>query len=216
MNFYKPYFKKILTLNNVYSYNHKLLKFKRQKWINFLLIYKLKHFSYKKFYKFQITDQYKFLVSKHASKFSNYNNFYSYFFTSLKSVKFLYMKIKQKSKNNPFFINFVENKLNIILIRLKFCLTVRQSKFLVKQGLISLNKYKINFLDYILNSGDQIKLIQDCIVYFKNLVNSNKWPLPSSNTVINYKLKIFLFVRKFDFYCLNFFLPFYLKLKDIF
>lgn len=216
MNFYKPYFKKILTLNNVYIYNYKLLKFKKRKWLNFLLIYKLKLFNYKKFYKFQIIDQYKFLILKNMSKFSNYSNFFNYFFISLKNVKFLYSKIKKKNNINSFFINFVENKLVIILIRLKFCLTVRFSKFLIKQGSIILNKFNASFSNYILNSGDLIKIVINFIKYFKNLVNSNKWPLPSINTVVNYKLKLFLFIRKYDFYCLNFFLPFYLRLKDIF
>jgi len=217
LNFYRPRLKKILTLNNVYNYDHKLLKLKKQKWLNFLLIYKLKNFNNSKFYKFQIIDQYKILLSKNASKFSNYLYIYRYYFMCLKTIKFLYLKFKQKNnKNDKFFVNFVENKLTLILIRLKFCLTNRESNFLIKHNLISLNKYNIGLLHYVLNSGDSIKLLTDNNNYFKSLINCNKWPFPTNNIIINYKLKTFLFLRKFNIYCFNFFLPFYLKLKDIF
>lgn len=216
MNFFKPFFKQLvrLNVNNTIINNHKLLTFRRKKWLKFLLQLKQQLIRSK----FKLIDQNKILLNIHSNKFNSYSNTYKFYFSFLRNLKHIYLKLKPFKLNRlKIVLNHLEQRIDIVLIRSKFCLTLRAAKKLISLGYVFVNKYKIIIKSYILSSGDFVKIKLYSLDLFKQyLIKSFKWCVPANNLIINYATKELLVLNLFKL--LNNFIlyfPYYLNLKII-
>ena len=219
MNYKKPFFKTLLNSNIICVRNYKIFNFKKNKWVKFLMVYK-NYLIGSKFKKFSLIDHTKLLINNYSNKYNSYKNIYSFFFNSLKNIKFFYFNsLNKKLVKNIYlnnFLNFLERRLNIILIRIKLCLTLNISKHFIKKGYIFINKNKIKICNYIINSGNFIKINIYSQIYNKLLIYCFKWPIPLNHLIINYISKEFLFLNFIFSINLTLYFPYYLRLKNIF
>lgn len=211
-NRFKPIFKQLIKLRENVQNRQKLLKFKKKKWTSFLKFYgtKLKNFK-----KFKPIDHLKYFVTKYGTRGTSYNKRYRDTLQTGKRVRLFYGNILEKyfkrkiikilNKKHPNsanatsleikFIELFENRLDIVLYRSKFTLTVKSARQLILHGKVYVNNIKVKSKAYILQNGDIIKLDLTCINFVENsIVNSLKWPIPSKHLVINYKTLQILFL----------------------
>ena len=202
---HKPVYKKFVNLKVNVQNRQKLLKFKKQKWKN--LLFKLNKTSKKRkrncYYKFY--DQNSYNISKYNNYFSrNYKQdvqtkkMFNLFYGNLneKYLKSLIKKSVSKSnqiKNNInlkiFFTNFLEKRIDVILVRSHFVLSIRNARQLVSHGHIMVNGKIITDNSFTVKKGDCITFsskIHNLIQYY--LVLSDLWPLPPGYLQVNYKL----------------------------
>lgn len=217
MNFYKPFFKKTLYLNELLVKNHKLLKFKHEKWLRVILLFKQQLLE-NKLNKFKLIDQEKLILDSRSSKGSNYRQNYKFYFTCLKRLKCYYLficrKALKKSTSLHSALNLLEKRTDVSLFKSKFCLTIREARQLVTNKCIHVNGKKINIKSYILSCGDIVRLKISCNRYRKSLINCFKWNIPAIPRIINYTAKEILIFSSFTSLLLNF--PYYLYLNKLF
>lgn len=217
MNFYKPIFKKLLKLKEPLLLSFKIFKFKRKKWKNFVINCKRRNLR-TKFNKFKIIDQNKQLINKN----DNYKNEYKQLFLSIKTFSFFYSNflkkrmalIKKVANRNT--LNFLEQRLDCVLLRSKFGLTIRSIQKLILTGCVFVNYKNVYNKSFILKSGDFIYFNLCFNIYKKYLVCSLKWPVPLSNIVINYITQEFFYLtylKQSNFVLL---FPCYLKINQLF
>lgn len=210
---YKPFYKQFLRLRRNIQNRPKLFKFKKQKWIKFQQYSK----SQLKFYKrFKIKDQFQLSISKFASRGNSFqkkfrNNLYeqkafSLFYGKLKKKylkKYVLKSIKSKSNYNNFVdfryktLKFFESRLDTVLYRVNFSLSIRSASQLILHGHVLVNKCPVKTKSYILKTNDLIEIAHD--VKSRNLVKksldrSNFWPIPPKHLLVNYKTLQVLFV----------------------
>ena len=219
MNYYKPKLKKILTVNEQTIKNYKFFNFKKKKWQKFINFYKL-NFINKKHYKFKLIDQKKNLLNYYSTKFSSYKNNYKHSIIYNKIFKFLYQSIMKINNTKNFkqntIFNFLENRLDIILLKSKYYLTIRATHYAIKTGYIFINDIKTKKKSFIVKSGYFIKVINCLINYNKFLIYCFKWVLPFSNYMINYVTKELVYFNnmKIENFTLEF--PNYLYINKLF
>ena len=217
-------------------HNFKVLKFKKNKWKSFLNFFKnqLKTTKYKKY---KIIDQDRHLINKknkyelnfknlHFKKLFIYSKISSLFFGKLPKnyYKTLICKTKNKIKNQTtiknkkkFFIHFIESRLDFILLRSKFCSTIRSARQSISHGYVNVNRKIVKSKSFRVKSGDLIALnfISTTMgnSYKKNLAYSTAWPLPPSHLIVNYKTMEVVFLGNFIKETpMVFYFPFYLRL----
>nr|QXV92937.1 ribosomal protein S4 [Nitzschia anatoliensis] len=210
---YKPFYKQFLRLRRNVQNRPKLLKFRRQKWVRFQQYSK----NQLKFFKrFKIKDQYQLSVAKFASRGNSFqkkfrNNLYerktfSLFYGELKK-KYLKTHILRFIKNKRVFNNsfdfrqqtlrFFESRLDTVLHRANFSLSIQSASQLVLHGHVYVNGIRIKTKSFILRPGDIIEIAST--VKARNLVKnsldrSNFWPIPPKYLVVNYKTLQILFM----------------------
>jgi len=209
---HKPFYKQFLRLRKNIQNRSKLLKFKKQKWVRFQQYSK----NQLKFYKrFKIRDQFQLSVSKFASRGNSFqkkfrNNLYerktfSLFYGKLKK-KYLkkyilqFTKFKSSSKNFMDFrqrtLKFFESRLDTILYRANFCLSIKSAAQLILHGHVLVNGIPVTTKSYIVKSNDLIEIahsIKSRNLVKKSLGHSNFWPIPPKHLLINYKTMQVLF-----------------------
>jgi len=202
-NKYKPLYKQFIKLRENVQNRKKLLKFKKQKWEKLIQYYKKKLKRYKKF---KPNDQTQYIVSKFPNKANSYEKRFKNTLDTTKKFrlfygnlpkKFVKKRIKQtiKKKTNKDFTNFYltflehfEHRLDTILYRSKFSISLRNSRQLIVHGKILINNKTIRVPSYKVLPGDIISV--DPIFYHlieKNIKNSTIWPIPPKYITINYK-----------------------------
>jgi ribosomal protein S4 len=233
---FKPLFKQMVKLRINALHNFKVLKFKKNKWKSFLIFFKnqLKTTKYKKY---KIIDQDKYLINKKNKFELNFKKMYfkklfinskisNLFFGKLSKsyYKTLISKTKHKIKNQitiknkkKNFLQFLESRLDFILLRSKFCFTIRSARQCISHGYINVNKKTIKSKSFRVKPGDLICLNYASTtmrkLYKKNLAYSITWPLPPSHIVVNYKTMEILFLGNFlKETATVFYFPFHLKL----
>lgn len=211
---YKPFYKQFLRLRKNIQDRPKLFKFKKQKWE------KLQRYSKNqlKFYKrFKIKDQFQLSVSKFASKGNSFqkkfrNNLYerkifSLFYGGLKK-KYIKTQIL-KSINTTNYANsnfrdfrhntlaFFESRLDTVLYRANFSLSIKGASQLILHGHVLLNGVPVRSKSYIVKTNDLIEIAHNTKsrdLVKKNLDRSNFWPIPPKHLLISYRTLQILFV----------------------
>lgn len=211
-------YKKFGRLKKNIQNRQKLLKFKKQKWnfllkqirltnklaksrlrSNKLLIFRKRNCFYKFF------DQNLYQIPRFA-------NFYSRSFKQTlninKSFKLFYGKIgkdylkalakkstnlseqcNNKINSSVFFNYKLESRLDVILLRSHFVLSIMNARQLISHGHVFVNSKKITKASFNLRKRDVItfsKKSHKLIEYY--LANSNVWPLPPYYLQISYKI----------------------------
>lgn len=206
---YKPFYKQFLRLRKNIQDRPKLFNFKKQKWK------KLQQYSKNqlKFYKrFKVRDQFQLSVSKFTSRGNSFqkkfrNNLherklFSLFYGGLKKnyiKKVIYNKgFTQTSKNFKYnVLQFFESRLDIVLYRAKFSLSVKGAGQLILHGHVSVNGNIVRNKSFILKTNDLVEIAlnpKSRNLIQNNLDRSNFWPIPPKHLLINYKTLQILFV----------------------
>lgn len=210
---HKPFYKQFLRLKKNIQNRPKLFKFKKQKWARFQQYSK----NQLKFYKrFKIRDQFQLSAPKFASRGNSFqkrfrNNLYerktfSLFYGKLKK-KYLkkhvlqFIKFKNSLKNfmdsRQRVLRFFENRLDTVLYRANFCLSIKSADQLILHGHVLVNGVPVVIKSYIIKPNDLIEIVQSTNsrnLVKKNLDHSNFWPIPPKHLLINYKTMQILFI----------------------
>lgn len=202
----KPLCKTFIRLRENVQNRKKILKFKKEKWRNFIYHFERKSKFYRK-YKFK--DQNLYLVSKFPIKALSYKQRFKNNLLAYKRLTLHYGGISKKRLknliNNPrlknnreVFLGEFERRIDTVLFRSKFCISIRNSRQLISHGNISVNGRKVKTSSYVLKQGDLItidskasKTIENNLVY--QILNSNIWPLPPKYLYINYETMEIIF-----------------------
>lgn len=189
-NRFKPLYKKFILLRENIQNRSKLLSFKKQKWKQFIENYKQKLKRYKKY---KPKDQKQLIVSRYLNKYTSYKNRYKTNLLTYKQFNFLYGLIKKKQmkqyfKKNQFVLNSLENRLDTVLYRAKFCNSLRNARQLISHKKITVNGYIIKTKSFFLKPGDLISVkSKNTRLVEKNIIAINFWPIPPKHLYINYK-----------------------------
>ena len=205
-NIYKPFYKQFLRLKKNIQNRPKLFKFKRQKWKKFQQYSK----NQLKFYKrFKIKDQFQLSVSRFASRGNSFqkkfrDNLYerkafSLFYGKLKK-KYLKRHILASFNSQHAVLKFFESRLDTVLYRANFSLTIESARQLILHGHIFVNGIPVRIKSYILKENDLISVgnnIKARNLIKKSLDRSNFWPIPPKHLAINYRTLQILFIQDF-------------------
>lgn len=202
---HKPFYKQFLRLRKNVQNRPKLLKFKKQKWINFQL-YSKKQLTLKK--RFKIKDQYQLFVSKFASRGNSFqrkfrNNLYdrkifSLFYGKLKNkyIKTRVLNLFRSKKDYHHSVDFrykilqfFESRLDTVLYRANFSSSMKNAAQLILHGHVLVNGMLVRTKSYILKVNDSVEIIQNKKsrdLVKNNLDKSSFWPVPPNHLLINY------------------------------
>lgn len=201
---FRPVLKHFIKLHVDIQNYKKLLKLKKNKWKPFLKFYfnKLKNIK-----RFKPLDQSKYFVTKFGTRYVSYNKrfknilqagkkFRIYFGNLLKKyfnkkIKVVFNKFFFSKKNKVIvedkFLQFFESKLDTVLYRAKFAVTVRGARQLILHGKVFVNQKQIKNKAYSLQNGDVVNLSFDTLnLYEHNILNTFKWAIPPKQIIINY------------------------------
>ena len=202
---HKPIYKKFVKLKANVQNRNKLNKYKKTKWKNLLFHFnKLnKHKKRNCYYKFY--DQHSYTVLKYNNFFSrNYkqkviekkrlNLFYGslseiWLKTKVNKSEKKSNQIKNQIKSNFFLMMFLEQRLDIIITRSHFVLSVRNARQLILHGHVLVNNKITKDYSKILKKSDMISFspkVHKLIQYY--VASSSLWPLPPSYLQISYKI----------------------------
>lgn len=202
-NYYRPLYKQFLRLRENVLEKKKIFKFKRLKWKTFINQYRKKLRRYKKF---RPHDQTRYLITKYPNRGTSYKKRFRNSLTASKKfrlfygglsktylkkqIKFLLKKNKKKnSKNlNLLLLKRFDNRLDNILYKSKFSLSLRNAKQLILHGKVFVNNNSTRIPSYRVKQGDLINI--DPQYYFlieNNLKKISLWTIPPKYLIINYK-----------------------------
>lgn len=210
---YKPFYKQFLRLRKNVQDRLKLFKFKKQKWHKFQQYSK----NQLKFYKrFKVKDQFQLSASKFASRGNSFQKKFRNNSNDRKIFSLFYGKLKKKylkkhiinsfvCKGNRYksvdfryrTLRFFESRLDTVLYRANFSLSLKGASQLILHGHILVNGSPVRAKSYILKTNDLIEIaynIKSRNLIKKNLDRSNFWPIPPKHLLINYRTLQILFV----------------------
>lgn len=235
-NFYKPKYKSLINIKENFLNKNKIFKFTRQKWLNSVLLKRLKKKTKSKHF-FRLFDHSLYYRSKS-------NNFYkkrykhnlmfkkklckllgNFKIKRLKLVKFTTKTfLKKKSylfsnKAESYYLEFFESNLDNIIRRTCLSVSVRESRDIINKGYVFVNGKRVIKHLYKVKKGDLIsfdsfvhgKLLQN---FYNLTMDSIVYPFPDYMEV-NYKiLQIKIFSDKINKKYLNQY-PFKLETKKL-
>lgn len=216
---YKPFYKQFLRLRINIQNRRKLFKFKKKKWVKFQF-YSKRTLKFFKRYKFK--DQFRLFVNKFSSKGNslkkkfkknlqerkilslfyggfNKNYFKNNISKSINNKKLKYNCSKDLKHN---VIYFFEARLDTVLYRSGFCLSIKAARKLILQKHVFVNKKLVTTGSYNLKLNDLIEISENIKIrniIKKNLLLFNFWPVPTKHLLINYTTLQILFLYKNSF-----------------
>jgi ribosomal protein S4 len=202
---HKPIYKQFLNLKNNVQNRKKLLKLKKKKWQN--LMFKLNRSTKTRkrncYYKF--FDQNSYNTSRYKNFFSNnykdtvlanksFNLYYgglgkNYLKGLVKKSTNKSNQIQNKINLKKFFSGLLERRLDVVLLRAHFVLSIRNDRQLISHRHVLVNKKVVNDCSFLLRKGDQVSLSKKShklVRYY--LVMSDLWPLTPSYLQVSYRL----------------------------
>jgi ribosomal protein S4 len=202
-NRYKPLYKQLIRLRENVQGRKKLLKFKKQKWSEFKFFADKKLNKWYKKYKPQ--DQMQFIVTKKPIRwlslskgsfrytllvFKRFSLFYGGF-PKKQMKKYIKQTLNETKDLKELKLNFLkafESKLDTVLYRSKFSISIRAARQLIVHGKIFVNGLKIKSPLYKLGTGDIITIDNNSIKAVTiNVIKSNPWPITPKHLTVNYK-----------------------------
>ena len=215
---YKPFYKQFLRLRVNIQNRVKLFKFKKNKW---LMFQKYSKNQLRFFKRFKLKDQFRFFATRFAGRGNSFqkkfrNNLqrrkiFSLFYGGLRQ-KYLKTKINKalsfiKKRNSNDIrhnvIQFFESRLDIVLYRSGFCLSIKEARKFILDKHVLVNKRLVTNSSYILKSNDLIEIsanIKSREFVKRNLLKFNFWPIPAKHLLINYKTLqiLFIYIESFN------------------
>lgn len=189
-------------------YLNKLLKYRKK---NFK-IYDINKDYIPKFSVFKKKFNYNRQTSKKFSLF--YGNLLNKYLK--KKCSTAIKKNKNIHNSNLFLIEMLESRLDTILYRSHFTLSIRTARQLISHNHVYINKSIVKSNSYMLKKGDLIEINSKYHhLIDKNFSQSNLWPLPSKHLQINYKTFQIIFNDDVKYSNLSTDFPFYLDVNTI-
>lgn len=200
---------------NTFDFFYKVLLQKKRKWKPLIFVMK-KQNRLTKYKKYKMFDQFKFKIkffsNNHNTRKKLYRKMFlfykklNYFYAGNRKLKYLIKKLKQV-------LDFFECRLDYVIFKLKFCLTLKSACNFIKNGYILVNENLLKLKTYHIKSGDfiQVDINKDLFQY--SIVKSNKWALIIQNLILNYKTREFYFLGKKNKKHIHF-LPIHLNLLE--
>lgn len=229
-NRFKPLYKQFLNLRENVQNRKKLLKFKSKKWEKLISYYKKKQKRYKKF---KPQDQSRYIISEYPTKYNSYKKSFKKTLDSTKSFRLFYGSLSKKfikkqikqvfckkaNKNRNFkllFIELFERRLDTILYRSKFCISIRNARQIIAHGKVFLNKKPTKISSQLIKPGDLISINPNYYHLIENnFKNTQIWPIPPKYLSINYKTAEILFNNNLEHTNLATNFTFHLNLEKI-
>ena len=197
---YKPLYKQFIKLRTNIQGRHKVFKFKKQKWKQFLYFAGQKLKRYKKF---KPQDQTRYFVSFFPSRGASYQKRYRNNQNNVKNLKVFYggllrkqlRNLIQKSLNkrsidfNLTFLKIIEKRLDVTLTKAKFAHSVRSARQLINHKKVYVNGKIVKSKSYLVQPGDLISINKRCKKLIEHNVQlTSRWPIPPKYLTINYKI----------------------------
>lgn len=219
-------------LNNPnYIYRTLIIKFKKRKWKGFVN-YLEKILKYRK-RSFRMYD----IKLYHIQRFNNYFN--KKFTNKLhvkKSLSLFYGNLLEKylktqvnnslkkssysKKNfgniNLFLLKILESRLDTVLYRSFFTLSIRSARQLITHGHIFVNQNLVKTNSFILKKGDLIEINPKYHkLIHKNIRRSFIWPIPPKYLLINFKTFQILFNENIEGTNFSIHFPFWININTL-
>ena len=188
------FFKKLLKLKVIVQKKiliDKLLRLKKRKWEMFIKTLKYS-LNFRKTYK--LFDIYKYSFKKKSNGISQKKK-YLYSHNSRQLIKMFYGNLltgyinKLSKKYSKDFFFKLESRIDIILYRSNFSISIFLARKLIQQGFVFVNNKKITRYSSYIKEGDVVSLkippqiSLNFYSFFKNI-----WPISSSNLIINFSI----------------------------
>lgn len=197
---FKPLYKNLISLRENVQNRHKILKFKKKKWVKLISFYINR---FKKYKKTKYKDQNKHIISKFPSKNLGYKKRYKSVLENAKKLNLYFgglakRKFKRIIKKSSIFnkhrkLQFLllfEKRLDVVLYKAHFCESIRQAQQLILHSKIKVNNKITNSKSYLLKCGDLVSvnlknafLVKKILKYNKNQINKT---IPK-HLVVNFK-----------------------------
>merc|ERR1712127_882879 len=177
----------------------KILNLNRKKW-EYIKNFVLKQSNTNKrscSYKFYDSNSYS--VSKFTNRFSNnYKQKLKTLYGGLLN-KFLKKSVRSSLSGSSLtklrvskkiiFLNSLEKRLDVVLVRTHFASSMRAARQLISHGKVLVNEKVQMKKSFLLNKGDKLTFKESAknIINF-NLIYSTLWPIPPKYLEINYKI----------------------------
>ena len=132
------------------------------------------------------------LDEKTKQKIKNKRTFQlQYGFLSKKYIKGLVNRafVSNKFNDRYFFVSVLESRLDVMLMRTNFVLTIRSARQLISHGNVLVNGEPVKCCSFLLKAGDKITFrehVHDIISY--NLGRSSMWPFPAKHVQVSHKI----------------------------
>ena len=201
---YRPVYKKFVGLRCNIQNKKKVFKFKRKKWSNLIFHLSKESKTRKRNCYYQFLDQNSYNISKFNNYFSKRykqtvlsKKRFNLFYGSLlkKYIKRVVLNSKKKSNQiqnkincNRYFQDNIEKRLDVILLKSHFVLSIRNARQLISHGHVLVNNNIVYESSFLVSQGDHITFSKNAhklIRYYIAL--SAFWPLPPSYLQISYK-----------------------------
>ena len=143
------------------------------------------------------------------------------------SRKYLKIQIKAaKNKRKSFgekswilskiFISLFERRLDTVLYRSQFVLTIKQARQLISHKHIKINGKVVNISSYLVQKGDLIDLIpKKKAAITLNEIKNPIWPVPEKHLQVNYRTYQIIFVGNLEANSFETSFFFHLELKNV-
>lgn len=231
-NKFKPLYKQFFKLRENVQNRRKLLKFKSQKWERLIQHYKRKLKRYKKF---RPQDQTQYIVSKYPSKGNSYKKRYRNTLNTSKRFRLFYGNLSKKfvkkqiksilgrktidktpANLNILFLELFEHRLDTVLYRSKFSISLRNARQLIVHGKVLINRVPMKIPSYVLKTGDLISIDPKFSALIeKNIKDAQIWPIPPKHLSVNYKTMEIIFHGNIERTNLSLSFPFNLGLEKV-
>jgi len=162
---YKPVYKKFITLRTNVLNNKKIFNFKRKKWKIFLFHlrrksrrYRRKPYSIFKFHVPWLRGSGNSFKKQYRSNFQNKKRLNIFYGGFLKKQLKPFLKSKQKKLYNFSIIKLFEKRLDSVLFRSYFTISLKNSGQLISHGVFRVNGKVVTKKSYLLNEGDIISV----------------------------------------------------------
>ena len=213
----KPFYKQFVKLRKNCQNRLKIFKFNKQKWKSFQFHSKRQLKFYKRFklsdYKLESTSRFTSRGNSMQKRFKNLlhqKKLFILFYGGLKN-KYLKRQINKINRSKKYkmskfhnfksyLLEFFESRLDTVLYRSKFCLSITSARQLIKHGHIIVNNSKIKTPSFILKTDDIIEISKTSIksrqLVKESIDKSNFWPIPPKYLIVNYNTLQIIFLYK--------------------
>ena len=186
-----------------YTYNTLIVKFKKRKWKGFVsylektLKYRKRSFKMYNIKLYHIQKFPDYLKKKYSNKIQAKKSL-SLFYGGLlkkylkKQINVSLKKTAYSKKNfgniNLFFIKILESRLDTVLYRSFFTLSIRSARQLISHGHVLVNKEVVKSNSFLLKKGDLIEINPKYHkLIYANIQRSFIWPIPPKYLLINFR-----------------------------
>ena len=179
---------------NLKNDNIKYYNFHKTKWQKLIFNILLRNRFDNQYYK--LFDQSLHIVPFYTNRFSK--SFKEYFllkkqfkifYGCLKDKEFLKLINKSQRKAGETLLNFVERRLDVVLVRGNFALTLKNAQQLISHGYVFVDKRQVKTKSFLLKKGNKVTInfkAHKLIEYY--ILLSLMWPILPKYLQIDYKI----------------------------